>query len=83
MKRIAFKDRFDTIREVVFSEPETAENSLNAYLGFTAGCGFRVELKPSLILVVDSYTRETVGEYQILSIDTISEQTHESGGENI
>lgn len=83
MKRITFKDRFGTIREVVFSESDTVENRLNEYLHITAGCGFRVELKPPLILVVDSYTGETVGEYQIFSIDIISEQTHESGGENI
>ncbi|MGM9941264.1 MAG: hypothetical protein ACI32N_04650 [Bulleidia sp.] len=72
MKRIILKDRFDTIREVVLSESEPVETALGKYLECTPGCGFCVEFRPPLILVIDSYTRETVGEYQILSIDTIS-----------
>lgn len=69
MKQITFKDNFGKIKSVVFSDSASLESQMNEYLNLKPGCGYCVEFRPTVIAVLDSYTRETVGEYQIISID--------------
>ncbi len=69
IKQITFKDNFGKIKSVVFSDSASLESQMNEYLNFKPGCGYFVEFRPTVIAVLDSYTRETVGEYQIISID--------------
>lgn len=69
MKQITFKDNFGKIKSVVFSDSASLESQMNEYLNLKPGCGYCVEFSPTVIAVLDSYTRETVGEYQIISID--------------
>lgn len=69
IKQITFKDNFGKIKSVVFSDSASLESQMNEYLDLKPGCGYCVEFRPTVIAVLDSYTRETVGEYQIISID--------------
>ena len=63
------KDNFGKIESVVFSDSASLESQMNGYLNLKPGCGYCVEFKPTIIAVLDCYTRETVGEFQIISID--------------
>ena len=63
------KDNFGKIESVVFSDSASLESQMNGYLNLKPGCGYCVEFKPTIIAVLDCYTRETVGEFQIMSID--------------
>lgn len=67
--KITFKDNFGKIKSAVFSDAVSLESQMNEYLGFTPGCGYCVEFRHTVIAVIDCYTRETVGEFQIISID--------------
>ena len=66
MKQMTFKDNFGKIQNVVF------ESQMNEYLNLMPGSGYCVEIKPTVIEVLDRYTRETVGTFQILSLEDIS-----------
>ena len=69
MRKITFKDNFGKIESVVFSDSASLERQMNEYLNLKPGCGYCVEFQPTIIAVLDCYARETVGEFQIISID--------------
>lgn len=69
MKQITFKDNFGKIKSVVFFDSASLESQMNEYLNLKPGCGYCVKFKPTTIAVLDCYTGETVGEFQIISID--------------
>ena len=69
MKQMTFKDNFGKSQSVVFSDSASLESQMNEYLNLKPGCGYCVEFKPTVIAVLDCYTRETVGEFRIISID--------------
>lgn len=77
MKKITFKDNFGKTESVVFSDSASFESQMNEYLNLKPGCGYCVEFKPAIIAVLDCYTRETVGEFQIISIDYADDQSKE------
>ena len=72
MKQMTFKDNFGKIQSVVFSDSASLESQMNEYLNLMPGSGNCVEIKPTVIEVLDRYTRETVGTFQILSLEDIS-----------
>lgn len=69
MKQITFKDHFGKSKSVAFSDSASLESQMYEYLNLKPGCGYCVAIKPTMIEVLDCYTRETVGEFQIISID--------------
>lgn len=69
MRKITFKNNFGKIESVVFSDTASLESQMNKYFNLRPGCGYCVEFKPTTIAVLDCYTRETVGEFEIVSID--------------
>ena len=69
MKQITFKDNFGKIKSVVFSDSASLESQMNEYLNLKPGFGYCVEFKPTIISVLDCYTRDTVGEFQLISFD--------------
>lgn len=72
MKQMTFKDNFGKIQSVVFSDASPLESQMDEYLNLMPGSGYCVEIKPTVIEVLDRYTRETVGTFQILSLEDIS-----------
>ena len=72
MKQMTFKDNFGKIQSVVFSDASPLESQMDEYLNLMPGSGYCVEIKPTAIEVLDRYTRETVGTFQILSLEDIS-----------
>ena len=72
MKQMTFKDNFGKIQSVVFSDSASLESQMNEYLNLMPGSGCCVEIKPTVIEVLDRYTRETVGTFQIISLEDIS-----------
>ena len=73
MKQITFKDNFGKIKSIVFSDSASLESQMSEYLELTPGCGYCVEFRPTVIAVIDRYTRETVGQFQIISIENANE----------
>ena len=69
---MTFKDNFGKIQSVVFSDSASLESQMNEYLNLMPRSGYCVEIKPTVIEVLDRYTRETVGTFQILSLEDIS-----------
>lgn len=72
MKQMTFKDNFGKIQCVVFSDSASLESQMDEYLNLMPGSGYCVEIKSTVIEVLDRYTRETVGTFQILSLEDIS-----------
>lgn len=72
MKQMTFKDNFGKSQSVVFSDSASLESQMNEYLNLMPESGYCVEIKPTVIEVLDRYTRETVGTFQILSLEDIS-----------
>ncbi len=74
-KKYTVKNKFGQTVYCILDPSKNLEEQLGKVLALHPGCGLGVDLYPTKIKVVDYFVGETVGEFEILSVEDTDEPT--------